>query len=456
MHTLCTTIFRSKKVWLAALFLFGLSPLAQAKEKGWIQLFNGKDLKDWTVKIRGHKAGVNWGNTFRVEDGLLKVRYDAYEKFDQTFGHIFYKKPFKNYRLRAVYRFVGDQVNEGPGWAIRNSGLMLHGQTPESMTVGQDFPASIEVQLLGGNNDGKKRTTANLCTPSTNVVMKGKLFRPHCIRSSSETYHGEQWVTAEVEVFGDRIKHIVDGKVVLEYTQPQLDPRDGVAKKLIEKYGTKMLTGGTISLQSESHPIDFKKVELLELPSPQKWVDLTPQKNLGKHWTTKGNWIVDDEGVVSLVPRKDDRGWARFDDYLWLKGEYKDFEMSFDYKVKKRSNSGFYFHVGDRKSPVAKGIEVQIYDTYSRPKNHRLNDHDSGGIIPGIPPTKRAAKAPGEWNHFHIQCLGNRLIVELNGVIVNDVDLNHKRLKNRPKTGSIGFQDHALELSFKNLRIRKL
>lgn len=422
----------------------------------WIQLFNGKDLTGWTVKITGYPVGENFANTFRVEDGLLKVRYEGYDEFRQRFGHIFYEKPFGSYRLRAEYRFVGDQVKGGPGWATRNSGLMLHGQTPESMTVDQDFPASIEVQLLGGKGDGRKRTTANLCTPSTNVVLKGKLFRPHCTSSSSETYHGEQWVTAEVEILGDRVKHIVDGKVVLEYTQPQLDDRDAIAKKLIEKKGSKVLTSGTISLQSESHPCDFRKVELLELPEPGPWIDLLPGGELGKHWKTEGNWTVED-GVISLVPREGENGWSRFGSYLWLDGEYDDFEMEFDYRVEKRGNSGFYFNVGDRKSPVASGIEVQIYDSSSRGENHRLNDHDSGGIIPGIPPRANAVHPAGEWNHFLIQVIGQRLTVELNGVIVNEVDLGgHPRLKGRPSKGAIGFQDHALPLSLKNLRLRKL
>lgn len=239
-----------------------------AKEN-WIQLFNGKNLDGWKVKIRGHKLGDNFGNTFRVEDGLLKVSYDQYEKFDEKFGHIFYEKPFSHYLLRMEYRFEGDQVPGGPGWATRNSGAMLHGEAPEDMGIDQKFPTSIEMQLLGGNGKAN-RTTANLCTPGTNVVMDGKLITRHCISSKSKTYHGEKWVTVEIEVRGNQvIKHIMDGKTVLEYNKPQLDDRDEHAKALIKKYGGKQLTGGTISLQSESHPISFRKVELLELKKPQ-------------------------------------------------------------------------------------------------------------------------------------------------------------------------------------------
>ncbi len=231
----------------------------------WVPLFNGKDLDDWTIKIRRHEAGDNFANTFRVENGVIKVGYEGYDQFNETFGHMFYNRPFSNYRLRVEYRFLGEQCPGGPGWAFRNSGLMLHGESPSSMGVDQDFPASIEVQLLGGNGVDK-RTTANLCTPGTNVVIDGKLFTPHCTSSTSKTYHGDDWVTCEVEVHGDKvIKHIMEGEVVLQYEQSQLDDRDAHAKELIVKNGGRLLKGGTISLQSESHPCEFRKVEIMVL-----------------------------------------------------------------------------------------------------------------------------------------------------------------------------------------------
>lgn len=245
---------------------FAAFAVAEDSASKWIALFNGKDLDGWTAKIRYHDLGDNFGKTFRVEDGKLVVAYDPdkYDTFNEKFGHLFYREKFSHYRLRVEYRFVGKQVAGGPGWAIRNSGLMLHCQNPESMEKDQDFPVSIEVQLLGG--DGQRpRSTANLCTPGTNVVMNGQLFTPHCTSSTSQTYHGDQWVTVEVEVHGDRIiKHIIDGKVVLSYEQPQFDPRDPQAKRLI-KDDDLLLSGGYISLQSESHPVEFRKVELLRL-----------------------------------------------------------------------------------------------------------------------------------------------------------------------------------------------
>jgi hypothetical protein len=193
------------------------------------------------------------------------VGYDKYDQFGNRFGHLFYKEPFSHYRLRIEYRFTGEQCKGGPGWAVRNSGVMIHGESPETMSKDQDFPASIEVQFLGGAGAGE-RSTANLCTPGTNVVMDGQLVTRHCTNSKSKTYHGDQWVTVEVEVRGGKtIRHLIGGEVVLSYDQPQLDDRDPHAKELAAKQGGLLLEKGTISLQSESHPIEFRKVEIQKL-----------------------------------------------------------------------------------------------------------------------------------------------------------------------------------------------
>lgn len=253
-------------LYFLGLLCFGLNAYSQKKStEHWESMFNGKDLTGWTPKIRNYPAGENFGNTFRVEDGKMVVRYDAYEKFDERYGHLFYNKPYNYYRIRLEYRFVGEQANGGAGWALRNSGIMVHGQSPQSMGLKQDFPVSIEVQLLGG--DGKnKRTTCNLCTPGTNVEINGKLEKTHCINSTSETYHGDQWVKAEVLVLGDSVvKHFANGQEVLVYMKPQVGGGNVDGQEIIFGKPGELLTGGTISLQSESHPVEFKNIEILNL-----------------------------------------------------------------------------------------------------------------------------------------------------------------------------------------------
>jgi hypothetical protein len=232
----------------------------------WIQLFNGKNLDGWTPKFSKHDLGVNFNDTFRVENGILQVRYDKWTKFDGEFGHMFYKDQFSHYRIAAEYRFVGDQVAGGPGWARRNNGLMLHSPHPKTMLKDQDFPISIEVQLLGGLGDGKPRTTANLCTPGSNVVMNGKLHTAHCTNSTSKTYDGEQWVRVEVEILGDEVvRHFADGTKVLEYTKPQMGGGSVAPVDPAVKIDGTPMTGGYISIQAETAPTDFRKIEVLNL-----------------------------------------------------------------------------------------------------------------------------------------------------------------------------------------------
>ena len=245
----------------------GQSParLENVAPDDWIQLFNGRDLSDWTIKFAKHELGENPHNTFRVEDGLLKVRYDGWPSFNGEFGHIFYNAPFSYYLIAAEYRFVGDQVTGGPAWAMRNNGLMLHSPSPKTMLRDQDFPIALEIQLLGGLGKGP-RTTANLCTPGSHVVYQGALHTAHCTNSTSQTYDGDQWVRVEVLVHGDElVRHIVEGRTVLEYAKPQIgggavNPVDPAVKV----DGTPM-TGGYISLQAETAPTDFRKIELLNL-----------------------------------------------------------------------------------------------------------------------------------------------------------------------------------------------
>ena len=254
-----------KKLFLLPILLLSLwscNP-SQAQNQEWIQLFNGENLDGWTIKMTKHPLGENYNNTFRVENGMMVTRYDQYENFDGEYGHIFYKNPYSHYKLRVEYRVVGEQVSGGAGWAIRNNGVMFHAQSPETMLLNQEFPVSIEAQLLGGLGDGE-RSTGNLCTPGTNVVIEDELITRHCTNSSSDTYNGEQWVVFELVVYGDSIiHHLVNGDTVLTYSKPQVG-----GGSIPEGYpfpeGTN-IPSGYIALQAESHPFDFRKVELLDL-----------------------------------------------------------------------------------------------------------------------------------------------------------------------------------------------
>ncbi len=236
------------------------SACAPAPDGEWIPLFNGQDLNGWTPKITGSDLGMDPWETFRVEDGLLTVTYDNYDDFAGRFGHLFYEEPFSHYQLRVEYRFVGDQIPDAPEWAFKNSGVMFHAQPPESMRRDQDFPISLEAQLLGGNG-ADERPTANLCTPGTHVEIDGALVEEHCVRSKSITFHAEEWVTLDLVVLGDSlITHVINGDTVMMYSRPVIGGGVVNGFDVSVKQDGMVLTEGYIALQSESHPIQFRQV----------------------------------------------------------------------------------------------------------------------------------------------------------------------------------------------------
>jgi len=232
----------------------------------WIPLFNGKDINDWMIKIQHYDMGQDPNNTFRVEDGMIKVRYDKYGPFNDRFGHLYYKTPFSKYHLKLEYRFVGEQQTGAPSYTLRNSGVMFHSQDPRTMPKEQDWPISIEFQFLGGLGDGKERPTGNMCSPGTKVVYNGVLDERHCINSTAKTYDGEQWVKAELIVLGDSlITHIINGDTVMKYSKPQIGGGTVSRFDPLIKQDGKLLSSGFIALQSEGHPVDFRNVELMDL-----------------------------------------------------------------------------------------------------------------------------------------------------------------------------------------------
>lgn len=240
---------------------------APAVEHPWVKLFNGKDLTGWTPKVAGHACGENPFKTFSVEDGMIKVSYDGYEKFNQQYGHLFTNIAYSHYILRMEYRFSGKMMADAPSYVNLNSGVMIHAQSPQSMRIDQGFPSSIEFQFLADEGKGK-RPTANMCSPGTNIEMGGKLITQHIIESTSPTFPAEEWVKIEVEVHGsDEVIHRVNGVEVLRYQHPQLDPKNHIspASDLLDAGAPLLLNYGYIALQAEGQPVWFRNIELKSL-----------------------------------------------------------------------------------------------------------------------------------------------------------------------------------------------
>lgn len=255
------------RILVVLAFLNPLFAFGQEKATGeWMSLFNGKDINDWLVKIHHHETGDNYGNTFRVNDGILQVRYDEYDHFNDRFGHLYYKTPFSYYHLVVEYRFTGEWRKDAPSYTILNSGVMFHSQDPRTMLKEQDWPISVEMQFLASLNDGKPRPTGNMCSPGTHIVYEGNLDSRHCIDSRSKTFAADEWVRAELIVLGDSVvKHLINGDTVLQYSKPQIGGPVVNGYDSLQKRDGLLLKSGFIALQSEGQPIDFRKVELLNL-----------------------------------------------------------------------------------------------------------------------------------------------------------------------------------------------
>jgi len=253
----------------AALALAGCAkkpPVMVAAPAGaWISLFNGKDLDGWTVKIAGHELNDNYRNTFRVENGMLKVSYDQYDKFGGRFGSIFYGKKLSHYWFRAEYRFVGQQASGAPSWAYKNSGIQLHSQAPESMGRNQEFPVSVEFDIVGDRRFSR-HPTGDVCQNGTRVKIAGAPLQGKCSKLSQVRIPGDEWVTILAEVQGGtRVRQVVNGELVVEYADLALDENDPDARRLIQSGSDKSLTSGYISIQANSHPIEFRRIEIMPI-----------------------------------------------------------------------------------------------------------------------------------------------------------------------------------------------
>lgn len=183
------------------------------------------------------------------------------------------------------------------------------------------------------------------------------------------------------------------------------------------------------------------------------WVALFNGKDLSG-WTTTGNWLVEEDGVLAIKPRPGEEGWQRFDDYIYTEKQYGDYILDLEFKIPPKGNSGVFVRIEDKKEPVETGIEVQILDSYGVEKE--LGHHDNGGVIRTVGPRKNMSKPAGEWNRMTVTCKGHHMKVNLNGEDIVDIQLDETPMKDRPLQGYIALQDHGLPLWFRNIKIKEL
>lgn len=428
----------------------------------WISLFNGNDLEGWIPKVRGSQAGENPGEMFRVEDGTLTVSYDAFEDFSKRFGHIFFKEPFQNYRLRLEYRFVGDQSPEAPNWAYRNSGIMFHSEAPEEMRIDQDFPKSLEFQFLGAFEDGRKRVTGNALALGNKIDHNGETLTKKVPSSFPAVALGE-WVRAELISRGASVQQYINGKLVASYENART--QDNVA-----------IESGYIALQAESHGVQFRNIEIMEVDEvvgsnyseADGWQPLFNGKDLD-------DFIIEDgtatyelvDGVITGTTAIDSPNT-----FLATTREYGDFELVFETKVSDQLNSGVQIRSRSRETEEGRFGVGRFYG----PQVEVANGPGFAGFIYGEA-TGRGWLSPepseensrhdyfrnGEWNHYRIIAEGARIRTFINGILIADL-ADEEIYATHPK-GHIGLQVHGIgnktELhpmtaSWRNLYIREI
>jgi Domain of Unknown Function (DUF1080) len=242
----------------------------------WTKIWNGTNLSDWDIKFQGSALNVNLNNTFRAVDGNLEVNYSGWTGFNNQFGHAGYKvRPFSFYFIRAEHQHWGAQPSGSPGWARENNGLMLHSQSVASMGQNQDFPVSMEVQLLGsGNTESDNNSTLNLCTPGTafyTTPTGGTRNDSHCFSASTNTRVGTGvWQWSSVLVMGDSIiRHYngptATGTPTLTWYRPVRATNSGAGGITIPMVNNERITEGYITIQAETHPYRFRTIEVLNL-----------------------------------------------------------------------------------------------------------------------------------------------------------------------------------------------
>ncbi|OIQ36400.1 MAG: hypothetical protein BM563_10915 [Bacteroidetes bacterium MedPE-SWsnd-G1] len=253
-----------KSIFLITIYAMLLSCSTEKSE--WKILFNGKNLDGWVEKMQHHELGENYKNTYRVVDGKIQINYDGYDKFENRYSHLFYKKSFSSFHLKFEYKFTDQWLDDAPIYTYKNSGVMFHSQAPETILKEQDWPISVEYQMLAEAEEGKSRPTGNMCSPGTEVIFDGEMDPRHCISSSSPTFKWNEWVQADLIVYGDSLViHKVNGIEVLRYTNPQIGGDVANRYDPNQKLDGKLLSEGYIGLQSEGQGVEFKNIKIKEL-----------------------------------------------------------------------------------------------------------------------------------------------------------------------------------------------
>ncbi len=384
-------------IQLTLLACLGISYL-QAEEA--TPLFNGKNLDGWTALP---------GGTWTVEDGVIVGKSPKSEK---RHGILLSDKEYSDFVVTAKFRVLSG-----------DSGFYFRSEKVNN-AVGVN---GIQVEV-----DSSQETGGLYETDGRYWVDK-----PADLPVDQQYYTPGEWTTLELRAVGRDVEVKINGTVSAKLTND--------IGRVKGHFGLQ-LHGG-----DEMH-VEFKDINIQELTNEPSFVEMFNGKDL-TGWRTKGNWVVEENNVITLNPRPGESGWQRYNDYLTTYRKYGDFVLDLEFKFEPKGNSGVFMRIGDRKDHVTTGIEVQILDTHGK---EDFGHHDCGGVIRTSPPKTMAVKPAGEWNHYTITLIGSDLKVVLNDELIQDLDLSQTDMKDRPMKGYISFQDEAKKIWYRNVRIKEL
>jgi Domain of Unknown Function (DUF1080) len=383
---------------------------ASAQDPGFIDLFNGKNLDGWSQR--------NGTATYRVEGDAIVGKTS--EGSPNSF--LCSNELYGDFELKFDVKVD----------AALNSGVQIRSQSIDDKPEGRVNGPQVEVSLDGMAGYVYGESAGGWMTPESDR-------KPH------RHFQDGQWNSYHIVAFGNRIQTWINGHPVSDLVHEerfQSHPKGFIG---LQVHG--------IGAGQGPYEVRWRNLKLRNLSGFKSLYD---GKSL-TGWQTTGNWIPQDDGSLLIQPREGEQGWERYDAYLWSEKKYRDFVLDVEYSYPAGGNSGVYFRVADRSSPVKQGIEAQILD--SSQKQGPLNSHDHGGIVgTSAAASKNMSRQPGEWNRMVLTCIGSHLKVELNGEPIIDVQLDQTPMKDRPLEGYIGFQDHGEpnNIKFRNIRIREL
>ena len=363
-------------------------------------LFDGKTLNGWTPT-----PGGNW----RVIDGVI---VGTSEKTEPRHGILVSDQQYSSFVLHAEFRVLkGDS-----GLYFRtervNSGVSVHG---------------FQVEVDDSQETGGLYETGG----------RGWVHKPTAEVIQQRQYMPGEWTDLELSAIGGDITVKINGVVT---SQLKEDPGRKTGHLGLQLHGGQDLH------------VEFRDLKIHEVEDESDFVEMFNGKDLSG-WNTHGNWVVEEGNTITLKPRPGERGWQRYHDYLITDRKYGNFILDLEFKFEEKGNSGVFMRVGDLSNHVSSGFEVQILDTHGKEK---FGAHDCGGVIGTSAPAKMMVKPAGEWNRYTITLEDDHLQVVLNGEQIQDLHLSETKLKDRPATGYISFQDEAKRIWYRNVRIKEL